>query len=60
MPSENPTPDNVLAETDNYVIYTAEEFDDELTFHVELDKVTLHFFKEEFEEFVRLVKAVKL
>jgi hypothetical protein len=59
MPNQE-TDANVLAETDNFVIYTAEEFDGETTYHVELDKVTLHFFKEEFEEFVRLVKAVKL
>lgn len=50
----------VLSETDNYVIYSAEEFEGETTYHVELDKVTLHFFKEEFEEFLKLVKAVKL
>lgn len=60
MPNEKPAPANVLSETDNYVIYTAEEFDGETTYHVELDKVTLHFFKEEFEEFLRLVKAVRL
>ncbi|MEK7310712.1 MAG: hypothetical protein AAB382_01965 [Chloroflexota bacterium] len=59
MPNEESAPANVLSETDNYVIYTAEEFDGETTYHVELDKVTLHFFKEEFEEFLRLVKAVK-
>ncbi|MBI3242085.1 MAG: hypothetical protein HYZ49_07320 [Chloroflexi bacterium] len=51
---------NVLAETENYVIYVAEEFDGETTYHVELDKVTLHFFREEFEELLRLVKAAKL
>jgi len=60
MPNNKETDANVLAETDNFVIYTAEEFDGETTYHVELDKVTLHFFKEEFEEFVRLVKGVKL
>ncbi|HEY4721507.1 MAG TPA: hypothetical protein VII92_06645 [Anaerolineae bacterium] len=60
MPNEKPAPANVLSETDNNVIYTAEEFDGETTYHVELDKVTLHFFKEEFEEFLRLVKAVRL
>jgi hypothetical protein len=60
MPDENETPTNTLAETDNYVIYSAEELDGELTYHVELDKITLHFFKEEFDEFVRLVKAVKV
>jgi hypothetical protein len=51
---------NVLAETDNFVVYTAEELDGETTYHIEIDKVTLHFFKEEFEEFVKLVKSVKL
>jgi len=56
---DNETDTNVLAETDNYVIYTAEELDGETTFHIELDKITLHFFKEEFDELVRLVKAVK-
>jgi hypothetical protein len=50
---------NVIAETDNFVIYTADELEGETTHHVELDKVTLHFFKEEFDEFVRLVKAVR-
>ncbi len=59
MADANDFPTHVLSETDNYVIYTAEEFEGETTYHVELDKVTLHFFKEEFEEFVRLVKAVR-
>ncbi len=60
MPDDNSRSTNVLSETDNYVIYTAEEFEGETTYHVELDKITLHFFKEEFEELVQLVKAVKL
>ncbi len=59
MPNNDPNT-NLLAETDNYAVYTAEELDGETTYHVELDKVTLHFFREEFEEFLRLVKAVKL
>lgn len=59
MPNDKDPQTNVLSETDNYAIYTAEELDGETTYHVELDKVTLHFFKEEFEEFVRLVKAVR-
>lgn len=49
----------VLSETDNYVIYTAEEFEGEITYHVELDKITLHFFKEEFDELVKLIKGIK-
>jgi hypothetical protein len=59
MPNDTELSTNIVAETDNFVIYTAEELEGETTYHVELDKVTLHFFKEEFEEFVRLVKAVR-
>lgn len=61
MPKDDSAPTTVpLAETENYAVYSAEEFDGETTYHVELDKVTLHFFREEFEEFLRLLKAVKL
>lgn len=59
MPNEEDAPTTVLAETENFVIYSAEEFEGELTYHVELDKITLHFFKEEFDELVKLIKAVK-
>lgn len=60
MPSEDEWQTATLAETENYAVYTAEELGGEMTYHVELDKVTLHFFREEFEEFLRLIKAVKL
>jgi predicted secreted protein len=56
--NEEPTT-TTLAETENYAAYTAVELDGETTYHVELDKVTLHFFREEFEEFLRLIRAVK-
>lgn len=59
MPNDEPDT-TVLSETENYAVYTAVELDGETTYHVELDKVTLHFFREEFEEFLRLVKAVRL
>ena len=58
MANEEPTT-TTLAETENYAAYTAVELDGETTYHVELDKVTLHFFREEFEEFLRLIRAVK-
>ena len=58
MTNEEPTT-TTLAETENYAAYTAVELDGETTYHVELDKVTLHFFREEFEEFLRLIRAVK-
>ena len=47
-----------LAETDNYMAWKAEEPDGETTYHVELNNITLHFFKEEWDEFQSLVKAL--
>ncbi|GAB4505430.1 MAG: hypothetical protein Fur0043_24250 [Anaerolineales bacterium] len=44
-----------LAETDNYLAWKAEEPDGETTYHIELNSVTLHFFEEEWEEFLDLV-----
>lgn len=44
-----------LAETDNYLAWKAEEPDGETTYHIELGSVTLHFFEEEWEEFLDLI-----
>ncbi|MFH2104108.1 MAG: hypothetical protein ABIJ39_12220 [Chloroflexota bacterium] len=44
-----------LAETENYLAWSAEEPDGEITYHLELNNVTLHFFKEEWDEFIALV-----
>ena len=48
-----------LAETDNYLVWKAEEPDSETTFHIELNNVTVHFFEEEWEEFLELAKLLK-
>lgn len=48
-----------LAETENYLIWQADEPDGEVTFHVELNNVTVHFFKEEWDEFLSLVGNLK-
>lgn len=58
--SENPKEPKTetLAETDNYLIWIAEEPDGETTYHVELNNVTLHFFKEEWDEFFKLVRSL--
>lgn len=45
-----------IAETDNYLAWKAEEPDGETTYHLELNNVTLHFFTEEWEEFLDLVR----
>jgi hypothetical protein len=52
-------PVETLAETENYMIYTADEPDGERTWHLELGSATLHFFREEWEEFLDLVGQVK-
>lgn len=44
-----------LAETEDYLVYSAQEPDGETTWNVELGTVTLHFFREEWEEFLKLV-----
>jgi hypothetical protein len=49
---------DVIAETENYMAWRAEEPDGETTFHLELNNVTLHFFKEEWDEFLTLVKGL--
>ena len=47
---------DTLAETRNYVVWISEEPDGESVWHLELGAVTLHFFREEWEELRRLVQ----
>lgn len=51
-------PTDVIAETENYVAWRSEEPDGETVFHIELGAVTLHFFHEEWQEFLSLAKLV--
>ncbi len=48
----------IIAETDNYLTWRAEEPDGETTYHLELNNVTVHFFKEEWEEFIKLLRKL--
>jgi hypothetical protein len=48
-----------LGETENYMAWKAEEPDGENTFHLDLNNVTLHFFTEEWNEFLDLVKKLE-
>lgn len=52
----NPT---VLAETDNFMIWVAQDEEGETTYNIELGNVTVHLFQEEWEEFLKLIRAVK-
>ena len=47
-----------IAETDNYLAWRADEPDGEATYHLELNNVTLHFFTEEWSEFIDLVREL--
>jgi hypothetical protein len=51
---EEPTIE-VLAETENLSLWRADEPDGEMTYHLELGTVTLHFFREEWEEFLEVI-----
>ena len=48
-----------LAETESFLTWKAEEPDGETTYHLELNNVTIHFFKEEWDEFLELVRSLK-
>ena len=48
-----------IAETDNFLAWKAEEPDGETTYHIELNNVTVHFFEEEWTEFMQLIKNLK-
>ena len=50
---EQPT---TLAETENFLVWTAQDDAGETTYNVELGTVTLHMFKEEWEELVKLIR----
>jgi hypothetical protein len=47
-----------IGETDNFLAWKAEEPDGETTYHVELNNVTVHFFEEEWTEFLQLVRSL--
>jgi hypothetical protein len=59
MDKDAPEPKIVeIARTDEYVAWRAEEPDGELTYHLDINNVTVHFFKEEWDEFLELVRAL--
>ena len=45
----------VLAETESFSLWQADEPDGETTYHLELGSVTVHLFHEEWEEFLDLM-----
>lgn len=57
--SDEPEIDTItIAETANYMVWKADEPDGEVTYHVELGTTSLHFFNEEWEEFLELIRSI--
>jgi hypothetical protein len=53
---KNDIPTKTMAETENYIVWISEEPDGEQVYHVELGAVTLHFFREEWDELLALIE----
>lgn len=49
-------PTDTIAETENYIAWRSDEPDGEVVYHLELGAMTLHFFREEWDELLTLVK----
>ena len=59
MPEDDYGPDTeLIAETDNYLVWRADEPDGEVSYHLQLNNVTIHFFKEEWDEFIDLAQLL--
>lgn len=48
-----------LAVTENYVAWTSDEPDGETVYHLELGAVTVHLFREEWDELLVLIEAAR-
>jgi hypothetical protein len=53
---DNEIPTETIAETENYIAWISDEPDGERGYHLELGSVTLHFFREEWEELLALME----
>ena len=58
MPDEPEVTTTTIAETANYMAWKALEPDGEETYHLELGSVTLHFFVEEWQEFLEITRML--
>ena len=52
-------PTALLAESENMSVWQVDEPDGETTYHLELNQVTMHFFLEEWDEFLELVRSIR-
>jgi hypothetical protein len=62
MPTDKDMPEpktDVITETENYLAWSADEPDGETTYHLELGNVTIHFFAEEWQELLELIRSIE-
>jgi hypothetical protein len=55
MPDENNINLEPLVETENFAVIRADGEDGEVVYHVEMFNLTLHFFEDEWKEFIALI-----
>ena len=48
----------ILAETEQFNLIRTEEADGETTYHLEMGNVTVHFFREEWQAFVKVINEL--
>ena len=59
MESEVPEPSTVvIAETDDFLVYKANEPDGETIYFLTYNNLTIQFFQEEWDEFLKLAEAL--
>lgn len=58
MTDDHDVETSTLAESSNFMAWKAEEPDGEQTYHLELGQVTVHFFNEEWDEFLSLMREL--
>jgi len=58
MKDSDDTKITTLVETEDSFFYTAEEPDGEITYHLQINNVTLHFFMEEWQSALDFLKRV--
>jgi hypothetical protein len=58
MAQDSEVTTETIAETSTYLAWKASEPDGEPTYHIELGTVTLHFFEEEWVEFLELARRI--
>ena len=60
MAEQNDIKTQDISQTENFLAWRVEEPDGETTFHLDINNVTVHFFKEEWDEFLELMKPLTL